>query len=599
MSCRGNAGARRVELATAVPYSQVSSPAKAGDPVRRGLCAQALALLGYWIARLNRAMTSSEWRISAHVHLGRNPRNVTVTLATRPFMRQQAVSQTCQNHYGALPYCRRAISIFNQINGLSLTNASLESGLTRYISTRGEAPSLSFCDVMLAGLARDGGLYVPETWPQLSHESIAGFFGRPYWEVAVEVIKPFVAGEIADAELARMANEAYATFRHPAVVPLDQVAPHQFVLELFHGPTLAFKDVAMQLIARLMDHVLAERGQRTTIVVATSGDTGGAAVEAFASRDNADLIVLFPHGRISDVQRRMMTTAGAANVHPLAIEGNFDDCQAIVKGLFNHHAFRDSVALSGVNSINWARVVAQVVYYFTSAVAIGAPQRRVDFTVPTGNFGDIFAGYVAKRMGLPIRTLRIAANVNDILPRTLKTGIYEVREVHATVSPSMDIQVSSNFERLLFEAGGRDADCVRRLMASLKQSGRFVLPDPMLAKIREDFDAGRADETETAAAIRACYREAGDLVDPHTAVALAVADRDSSDFSVPNIVLSTAHAAKFPDAVEAACGIRPHLPPWLDGLMSRREEVRIMRNDQAEVEKFILSVSRAAKQGVH
>src|ERR1700758_4817422 len=291
---------------------------------------------------------------------------------------------------------------------------------------------------MLTGLARDGGLYVPETWPQLSPETIAAFFGRPYWEVAVEIIRPFAAGEISDAELGRMANEAYATFRHPAVVPLDQTAPNQFLLELFHGPTLAFKDVAMQLLSRLMDHVLAKRAQRTTIVVATSGDTGGAAVDAFSGLDNVDLIVLFPHGRISDVQRRMMTTTGASNVHALAIEGTFDDCQAILKGLFNHHSFRDAVSLSGVNSINWARIVA-------------------------------------KRMGLPIRRLRIAANINDILPRTLKTGHYDVREVHATTSPSMDIQVSSNFERLLFEACRRDAGTVRRLMDQLKQSGRFVL----------------------------------------------------------------------------------------------------------------------------
>jgi len=451
---------------------------------------------------------------------------------------------------------------------------------------------------MLAGLARDGGLYMPQAWPQLSPETIAGFFGRPYWEVAVDVISPFVGGDISNADLGRMANEAYATFRHPAVVPLRQTAPSQFVLELFHGPTLAFKDVAMQLISRLMDHVLAKRAQRTTIVVATSGDTGGAAVDAFAGLANVDLIVLFPHGRISEVQRRMMTTSGAANIHALAIEGTFDDCQAIVKGLFNHHSFRDAVSLSGVNSINWARVVAQVVYYFTSAVALGAPLRAVDFTVPTGNFGDIFAGHVAKRMGLAIRSLRIAANVNDILPRTLKTGIYEVREVHATASPSMDIQVSSNFERLLFEAGGRDADTVRRLMASLTQSGRFVLPDAMLAAIRAEFDAGRADETETSAAIRAAWREAGELVDPHTAVALAVADRDVADSSVPNIVLSTAHAAKFPEAVEAACGVRPQLPPWLDGLMTRDEQVKIIKNDQAEVERFVLSVSRAVKQGV-
>ena len=470
--------------------------------------------------------------------------------------------------------------------------------MARYISTRGEAPALGFCDVMLTGLARDGGLYVPETWPQLSPETIAAFFGRPYWEVAVDVIRPFTFGEISDADLGRMANEAYATFRHPAVVPLRQMAPHLFVLELFHGPTLAFKDVAMQLISRLMDHVLELRKQRTTIVVATSGDTGGAAVEAFANLANVDLVVLFPHGRISEVQRRMMTTTGAANVHALAIEGTFDDCQAILKGMFNHHRFRDSVALSGVNSINWARIVAQVVYYFTSAVALGAPARAVNFTVPTGNFGDIFAGFVAKRMGLPVRTLRIAANVNDILARTLKTGIYEVREVHATTSPSMDIQVSSNFERLLFEASGRDAAAVRRLMEQLKQSGRFVLPDGLLAAIRGEFDAGRADETETAAAIRAGWREVGELVDPHTAVALAVAERDSSDTSIPDIVLSTAHAAKFPDAVEAACGVRPQLPAWLDGLMTKPEQVKIMKNDQAEVERFVLSVSRAAKQGV-
>jgi threonine synthase len=457
---------------------------------------------------------------------------------------------------------------------------------------------LGFCDVMLAGLARDGGLYVPETWPRLSAETIAGYFGRPYWEVAVDVLRPFVGGEIPDADLGRMANEAYATFRHPAVVPLDQIGPSAFLLELFHGPTLAFKDVAMQMISRLMDHVLSRRAERTTIVVATSGDTGGAAVEAFASLHSVDLIVLFPHGRISEVQRRMMTTSGAANVHALAIEGHFDDCQAIVKGMFNHHRFRDAVALSGVNSINWARVVAQVVYYFTAAVALGAPFRAVDFTVPTGNFGDIFAGLVAKRMGLPIRRLRIAANINDILPRTLNSGIYEVREVHASASPSMDIQVSSNFERLLFEASGRDAAMVRRLMASLQQSGRFVLPDPILAAIREEFDAGRADETETSAAIRAAWREAGDLVDPHTAVALAVADRDSSDSKIPHVVLSTAHAAKFPDAVQAACGVRPELPAWLEGLMTKPEQITIMPNDRMEVERYVLSVSRAAKQGV-
>lgn len=346
-----------------------------------------------------------------------------------------------------------------------------------------------------------------------------------------------------------------------------------------------------------MDHVLAKRQQRITIVVATSGDTGGAAVEAFAGRGNVDLVVLFPDGRISDVQRRMMTTTAASNVHALALHGTFDDCQAIVKGMFNHHAFRDEVALAGVNSINWARIIAQVVYYFTSAVALGAPQREVDFTVPTGNFGDIFAGYVAKRMGLPVRRLRIASNVNDILSRTLSTGIHEVREVHATTSPSMDIQISSNFERLLFEASGRDASLVRGLMASLKQSGRYVLPDAVLAAIRSEFDAGRADEEETAAAIRTAWREAGELVDPHTAVALAVSDHELAEPTVPNVVLSTAHAAKFPDAVEAACGVRPGLPSWLDGLMTKPEQVKTMPCDQVAIENYVLAVSRVVKQG--
>src|SRR5437660_6737676 len=418
--------------------------------------------------------------------------------------------------YGAARLCHRHTWIIYQYQRLRPQPKPLEGGLTRYISTRGEAPTLSFCDVMLTGLARDGGLYVPETWPQLSPETIAGFFGRPYWEVAVDVIRPFVGDEIVDAVLGRMANEAYATFRHPAVVPRSQTSPNQFVLELFHGPTLAFKDVAMQLISRLMDHVLAQRARHTTIVVATSGDTGGAAVDAFAGLDNVDLIVLFPNGRISDVQRRMMTTTGAANVHALAIEGTFDDCQAIVKGLFNHHGFRDAVALSGVNSINWARLAAQVVYYFTAAVALGAPHRKVAFTVPTGNFGDAFAGYVALRMGLPIDRLIVATNVNDILVRTLKTGTYEVRDVTATASPSMDIQVSSNFERLLFDAYGRDAAAVRALMGALAQSRRFAIAPSALAEIRARFSAGRADEGETAATIRTVRKEADYLLDPHS-----------------------------------------------------------------------------------
>ena len=467
----------------------------------------------------------------------------------------------------------------------------------RYVSTRGEAPPLGFMDVTLAGLARDGGLYVPETWPTVSPQAIAAFAGRPYAEVAVDIIRLFVGDTISEADLSRLAREAYGTFRHPVVAPIAQFGAGTFLLELFHGPTLAFKDVAMQLLARLMDHALAARGERTTVVVATSGDTGGAAVEAFRDRERTDLFVLFPQGRVSDVQRLMMTTAAAENVHAIAVEGTFDDCQALVKGMFNHHAFRDRVRLSGVNSINWARIVAQVVYYFTAAATLGAPHRKVAFTVPTGNFGDIFAGYVAQRMGLPIDRLVIATNVNDILVRTLATGAYDVREVVATSSPSMDIQVSSNFERLLFEATGRDGAQVRRLMGSLTQSHRFSLSSPSLAEIRALFAAGRADEDETAATIRTALRETSRLVDPHTAVGLAVAEKETRDPAVPMIVLGTAHPAKFPDAVEAACGVRPAIPEWLADLPSRPERATPMPADQGAIERFILAASRAAREG--
>ena len=467
----------------------------------------------------------------------------------------------------------------------------------RYVSTRGEAPSLDFVDVMLAGLARDGGLYVPERWPVLDRATIESFAGKPYAEVAVEVIRPFVGGGMTEADLARMTREAYGDFHHPAVAPLTELNPNLFVLELFHGPTLAFKDLAMQLVARLMDHVLHQRAERTTIVVATSGDTGGAAIEAFRGRAQADVVVLFPQGRISDVQRRMMTTAPETNVHALAIEGTFDDCQALVKAMFNHHAFRDRVRLSGVNSINWARVVAQAVYYFTSAVALGGPHRKIAFTVPTGNFGDVYAGYVAFRMGLPIDRLVVATNVNDILVRTFATGAYEVRDVIATTSPSMDIQVSSNFERLLFDAYGRDAPAVRALMGSLAQSGRFMVSAQALKELRSLFTADRADEQECAAEIWAWMREADYCVDPHTAVALAVAEKETRDPSVPMVVLSTAHPAKFPDAVKAACGFVPALPDRLADLAKRKERITVLPADQAAVERYVTSVSRAAREG--
>ncbi len=467
----------------------------------------------------------------------------------------------------------------------------------KYVSTRGLAPALGFSDVLLAGLARDGGLYVPEAYPRLSPDEIAALAGLPYAEAAFRLIRPFAGGEIADAALAAMCAEAYGAFGHPAVAPIVQTAPNAFILELFHGPTLAFKDVAMQLLGRLMDHVLTARGRRATIVGATSGDTGGAAIEAFRGRAATDIVILFPKGRVSPVQQRQMTTATEANVHAVAVEGTFDDCQAIVKALFNDHGFRDRVALSGVNSINWARIVAQVVYYFTAAVALGAPHRPVSFTVPTGNFGDIFAGWVAKRMGLPIDRLVIATNANDILARTLATGRYETAGVVPTSSPSMDIQVSSNFERLLFEASGRDADAVRGAMASLSQSGAFSVPEAALAAMRADFAAGRADETETAATMRGLLDAAGYLADPHTAVALAVASR-SADPAVPMVTLATAHPAKFPAAVRAATGIEPALPARLATLMSGEERFAVLANDAAAVARFVEDNARARLEGV-
>jgi threonine synthase len=467
----------------------------------------------------------------------------------------------------------------------------------RYVSTRGEGAPLDFVEVMLGGLARDGGLFVPESWPELGREIIASFAGKPYAEVAVDVIRPFVAGSIAEADLARMAREAYGGFRHPATAPLVQLDSSLFVLELFHGPTLAFKDLAMQLVARLMDHALQQRGERTTIVVATSGDTGGAAAEAFRGRAQVDVVVLFPRGRISEVQQRMMTTVADGNVHAVAIEGTFDDCQALVKAMFNHHAFRDRVRLSGVNSINWARIVAQTVYYFTSAVALGAPYRKVAFTVPTGNFGDVYAGYVAARMGLPVDRLVVATNANDILARTFATGAYEIRDVVATTSPSMDIQVSSNFERLLFEANARDASSVRSLMGSLTQSRRFVVSAKALKELRALFSANRADEQECAAEIRAWMREANYCIDPHTAIALAVAEKEARDPSVPMVVLSTAHPAKFPAAVKAACGFDPPLPDWLAELPKRKERITELPADQAAVERFVALSSRATREG--
>ena len=456
----------------------------------------------------------------------------------------------------------------------------------KYVSTRGEAPSLGFCDALLAGLARDGGLYVPESWPTLTKREIRALRGKSYQEIAFAILTPFVDGEIADDKFRAMIDEAYGTFRHPAVTPLVQTGPNSFVLELFHGTTLAFKDVAMQLLARLMDHVLAERGERATIVGATSGDTGGAAIDAFAGRERTDIFILFPEGKVSPVQQRQMTTSTASNVHALAIKGNFDDCQGLVKEMFNDAAFRDGVALSGVNSINWGRIMAQVVYYFTTAIALGGPDRKISFTVPTGNFGDIFAGYVAKKMGLPIDKLVVATNDNDILARTLKTGRYEMRAVKATTSPSMDIQISSNFERLLFEAYDRDASKVRAAMAGLKQSGAFEIEEQALKAIKREFRAGRATEKEVARTIKNVLAETGYLLDPHSAIGIFVAAKHEKPGS-PMVTLATAHPAKFPAAVKSASGIDPALPTWLADLMVREERFDILEAELKIVETFI------------
>jgi threonine synthase len=464
----------------------------------------------------------------------------------------------------------------------------------RFVSTRGEAPALGFSDAVLSGLATDGGLYLPETWPQLSAADIAAFAGKPYSEVAFAVISRFVDGEIPADRLRAIIDAAYATFRHPSVTPLVELAPGRFVLELFHGPTLAFKDVAMQFLSRVMDHILGERQARATIVGATSGDTGSAAIEAFRGRDTTDIFILHPVGRTSEVQRRQMTTVLDANIHNIALEGTFDDCQSIVKGLFRTARFREELHLSGVNSINWGRIVAQIVYYFTAAVSLGAPYRPVTFVVPTGNFGDIFAGYAARRMGLPITNLVIATNSNDILARTLETGTYETGGVVPTISPAMDIQVSSNVERLLFEALGRDSAGLKRLMNGLQQAGHFTIPPTAIAAIREGFAAGRADEAATSATIAGTFRQAGYLLDPHTAVGVAVSNGLELG-GAPVVTLATAHPAKFPAAVKAATGIEPPLPPWLSDLYDRPERYDILANDQGAVEQFIRARSRAGR----
>ena len=453
-----------------------------------------------------------------------------------------------------------------------------------YISTRGQAPILSFGEAMMTGLARDGGLYVPQSVPQLTHGEIAAMAGLPYEAIAFRVMRPFLGDTFTDAEFKTLLKNAYAGFGHAARAPLVQLGSNHFLLELFHGPTLAFKDFAMQLIGQMMQAALAKTGERITIVGATSGDTGSAAMEAFRGLKNVDLFILYPHGRVSEVQRRQMTTPSESNVHALAMDGDFDDCQAQVKAMFNDFAFRDGVRLAGVNSINWARVLAQVVYYFSSAVSLGAPHRPVSYTVPTGNFGDIFAGYIARQMGLPIERLVIATNQNDILDRALKSGDYSTNGVKPSISPSMDIQVSSNFERALFDAYGRDGSAVAGLMDELK-SGGFHISQGALQMLRDTFASGCCSEEETSATIKTIYAITGEVLCPHSAVGVKVAADHLG--TTPMISLATAHPAKFPDAVRAAMGTNPALPPRMADLFGRPERVTRVKNDLGTLQALI------------
>ena len=463
----------------------------------------------------------------------------------------------------------------------------------KYISTRGQAPRLSFEDALLAGLASDGGLYVPESWPRLSDATLGSFIGADYASVAKAVLHPFMADDVSAERLSDIVDEAYACFNHPEVAPLVALEDGHYLLELFHGPTLAFKDVAMQLLARLMDDALTRRGQRATIIGATSGDTGGAAIEAFKGRAAVDIFILYPDGRVSDVQRKQMTTLKDANVHTLAVDGTFDDCQALVKAMFNDVSFRQDMSLAGVNSINWARVMAQTVYYFTAAAKLGAPDQPVAFSVPTGNFGDIFAGYVAAQMGLPVAHLMVATNVNDILARTMDSGVYQTGDVVATSSPSMDIQVSSNFERLLFELTGRDASRVRGYMDALTQSGRFEMASDELTLMRALFGAALIDQQQTLDVMRQVKAEHHMQIDPHSAIGVGAARQAVLADGVPIVSLATAHPAKFPKAVVEAYDEQPDTPQRVVDMLTLEENFIPVANKLADVQALIRAKAQA------
>ena len=462
-----------------------------------------------------------------------------------------------------------------------------------YVSSRGSAPTLNFEGATLAGLASDGGLYLPRVWPILSREEIAGLAGKSYVETAVTVMRPFVEGSLSEDELRSLCRQAYGRFAHAAVVPLAQLDHQHWLMELFHGPTLAFKDIALQLLGLLFEKFLTGTDKHLTIVGATSGDTGSAAIDGIAGREKIDIFMLHPLGRVSDVQRRQMTTVLAPNVYNLAIEGSFDDAQAIVKALFNDRAFNGRYTLSAVNSINWARLMAQIVYYFYSAVRLGAPDRPVAFSVPTGNFGDVFAGYVAAQMGLPIASIIVATNVNDILHRALTKGDYSQGRVTATATPSMDIQVSSNFERLLFDLSGRDGLATAKRMAGFESSKAMTIPADMLSSSRGLLTSARIDPDGMAIAMRWAYEQSGQVIDPHTAIGLAAA-RGADLGDVPVVTLATAHPAKFRDAVERATGVRPSLPSWVGALFEREERFDTLPATVDAVRDYVAARATAA-----
>lgn len=458
----------------------------------------------------------------------------------------------------------------------------------RYISTRGKAPTLNFEDVLLAGLASDGGLYVPENLPRFTVEEIASWADLPYHELAFRVMRPFVAGCIDDADFKAIVKDTYSVFEHSAVAPLRQLDSNEWVLELFHGPTLAFKDFALQLLGRLLDHFLSKRNERVVIMGATSGDTGSAAIEGCRRCENVDIFILHPHQRVSEVQRRQMTSALSDNIHNIAIEGNFDDCQEMVKASFADQSFLKGTRLVAVNSINWARIMAQIVYYFHAAIQLGGPQRSIAFSVPTGNFGDIFAGYLARNMGLPINQLIVATNRNDILHRFMSGNRYNKDALHPTLSPSMDIMVSSNFERLLFDMHGRDGAKVTELMDHFRATGEMSVEDERWTETRKLFDSLAVDDDQTCATIAKVYKDTGELLDPHTAIGVHAARECRRSLATPMVTLGTAHPVKFPEAVQKAVpSASPVLPMHMADLFEREERCTVLANDLAVVQDFV------------